>query len=184
MTESATRLPENESITAPPPRSSGREYTPTDEPYERSSRPSGQPLVLLVALSALSDFAMAPMFVFLRPGSPGISIVFGFGALGCILAQGNALAAWLAWDHRPFLRRLTIHWGIAATLFLIWLAGLWLSAERSFFDVARYSVLLAVPLVSMAAQLPLWIVRHLFGWRLIQQPSETISRDSPLGFAI
>jgi hypothetical protein len=99
--------------------------------------------------------------------------------VGCVLAQGNLLAAWLTWSDQPFGRRLTRHWIIAATLYLIWVAGLALG-QRNQFAEATSIVGLSVPLVSIAAQLPLWIARQAFGWRLIRGNPRNGARPAPL----
>jgi hypothetical protein len=107
--------------------------------------------------------------------------------VGCILAQGCLLAAWLAWGDQPFWQRLLRHWIVAAILYLVWVAGLWMAglwvarlsaavlsgagqalAQPNQFRQLSMMVGLSVPLMSIAAQLPLWIARQMFGWRLIR----------------
>jgi hypothetical protein len=127
------------------------------------------------------DFLMIPAFSLLRGGSGpnDASAAFAFGIVGCVFAQGNLLAAWLAWGEGPFLRRLATHWFIAAGLYLVWLVGLAFVASRipDAPEIAR-TVALGVPLVSIAAQFPLWSARQWLGWRLVKenagpgQPSE------------
>jgi hypothetical protein len=71
---------------------------------------------------------------------------------------------------------------------LIWLAGLVLDVvwELGLILVlsgglvahsTAASVALGVPLVSLAAQFPLWLARQFFGWRLVREDSAT----NPLG---
>jgi hypothetical protein len=135
-------------------------------------------LVALIVPCVAADFALMPIVAALQ-GPPRLEIACAFALLGCTLAQGTALAAWLAWGDAPFLRRLAWHWGIAVGLYLIWVAGFALSIKpREFVEIIS-TILLAIPLVSIAAQLPLWIVRHLFGWRLIRESSDTTRAVEP-----
>jgi hypothetical protein len=62
------------------------------------------------------DFLMVPVFSSLSgpPHVPGAALALGI--IGCVLAQGCLLAAFLAWRDGPFLRRLGIHWLIALGL--------------------------------------------------------------------
>jgi hypothetical protein len=106
----------------------------------------------------------------------GGSVVLGMGALGSILAQGCLLAAWLAWGDLPFGRRLLQHWVAAASLCLLWLIGLITSVHERETPQVAFTVAMTVPLISLAAQLPLWIVRQLFGWRLVR-----LTADEPMG---
>lgn len=134
----------------------------------------------LVVLSVAYDFSMVPILV--TSSGPTLPVVVTvFGALGCTLAQGNLLAAWLVWSEGAFSRRLAVHWAIAAALCCIWLAGVMLSAAHTQFVEVGVTVALTVPLVSLAAQLPLWIVRHFFRWRLVRPAAEmSVGTESPL----
>jgi hypothetical protein len=126
------------------------------------------------------DFLMVPVFSLIN-GPPGAWwAVVGLGILGCILAQGTLLAAWLAWSDGPFLRRLATHWRIAAGLYVVWLVGLGLATigERNMPPIAII-VALGVPLVSIAAQFPLWVARQWWGWRLVQEAAEIASPPEP-----
>jgi hypothetical protein len=101
------------------------------------------------------------------------------GSLGSTLAQGSLLAAWLVWSDAPFSRRLLWHWIVAGTLCCIWLIGLALAAPPHNFREVGFTVALTVPLVSLGAQLPFWIVRLLFGWRLVRI-ADSHAADKPL----
>jgi hypothetical protein len=130
---------------------------------------------------------MMPAFSSLvaRPNESGAACTFGI--IGCVFAQGNLLAAWLAWGKGPFLRRLGIHWIIAGGLYLIWLGGLFLtslvghtiSRGPTNASEAAMTTALGVGLVSIAAQLPLWIVRQWFGWRLIKEDADQTQPIEP-----
>lgn len=141
-------------------------------------------LRLLIVLCLLCDFLMVPILAAMTgsgpPGIPGVPLFLA--AMGCVLAQGNLLAAWLAWSDQPFGQRLTWHWIVAAILFLVWVAGLAISATVAPVSFAEVSsvVGLSVPMVSIAAQTPLWIARQIFGWRLIHGDPKDDTRPAPL----
>ncbi len=128
------------------------------------------------------DFLMVPVMASVSGPLGGIGVAIGMGIVGCVLAQGSLLAAWLAWSEGPFLWRLATHWLIAAGLYLLWFVGLALAApsDRQAFQMAAM-VALGVPLVSIAAQFPLWLARQWLGWRLEREPVDaTPNREPPL----
>jgi len=156
----------------PPDADPYRSPEPTEEVPAGRPMFHGQAWWVLAAWSVGSDFAMFPL-VKAVDGPPHLGYCLPFAAIGCALAQGCLLAAWLAWGDGPFSRRLMWHWSLAGALCGIWLVGLGLSAPGSdeFVEVGA-NVALTVPLVSLGAQFPLWIVRQLFGWRLIRKVSQ------------
>src|SRR5438128_1243400 len=66
-----------------------------------------------VGLCLACDFLMVPVVASIDKRSAEYVFPFMLGIIGCIIAQGNLLAAWLVWSPGPFLRRLAIHWSIA-----------------------------------------------------------------------
>lgn len=124
------------------------------------------------------DFLMVPVLSSLHGPPPALSAAIAFGIVGCVLAQGNLLAAWLVWSDGPFLRRLAAHWKIAVGLYLIWLVGLAVAGDHETPQIAA-TVALGVPLVSLAAQFPLWLARQWFGWRLVREQAEAAHRTEP-----
>jgi hypothetical protein len=135
-------------------------------------------LGLLVVDCLASDFLMMPALA-MMPRRPILGFPLLMASVGCVLAQGCLLAAWLAWSDQPFGQRLLRHWIIAAILFLVWAAGLALGLPNRFAPVSSM-VGLSVPLVSIAAQLPLWIARQTFGWRLIRGDANNDTGARPL----
>src|ERR1043165_4462848 len=123
--------------------------------------------VWLVVPCLACDFLMAPVFSIFQIRAESLAAL-AFGIVGCVFAQGNLLAAWLAWSEGSFLRRLATHWIIAAGLYLVWLAGLAVRGHPQAREFA-VTVALGVPLVSIAAQFPLWVARQWFGWRLVNE---------------
>jgi hypothetical protein len=127
------------------------------------------------------DGLMMPVLTSLQGPPSEVGVAIAFGIVGCVLAQGNLLAAWLAWSDRPFLRRLLTHWKIAAGLYLIWLVGFGLAIARHGRVPPQIAaaVALGVPLVSLAAQFPLWVARQWFGWRLMREQAEAVHPGEP-----
>src|SRR3954471_2446494 len=76
-----------------------------------------------VAICLACDFLMLPVVASINIQSAEYVFPFAFGIIGCVIAQGNLLAAWLVWSPGPFLRRLAIHWVIAISLYLVWRVG-------------------------------------------------------------
>jgi hypothetical protein len=113
------------------------------------------------------------------PRRPHLSFPLLMASVGCGLAQGCLLAAWLAWSDQPIGQRLLRHWIIAAILYLVWTAGLAFGLPDRF-ALASSAVGLSAPLVSLAAQLPLWLARQSFGWRLIRTDADNDTGAKPL----
>ena len=135
-------------------------------------------LALLIAISLASDFLMV-LAMAMIPALPIVYFPLLQATVGCTLAQGCLLAAWLAWGYQPFWQRLLRHWIVAAILYLVWVAGLALFQPNQFRQLSMM-VGLSVPLMSIAAQLPLWIARQMFGWRLIRGEENDGTRHAPL----
>jgi hypothetical protein len=152
---------------------------PADDDHD--SLPPGWWLVLVIPF-AFCDFLMVPILSAFKGPPTAILAACGFAVVGCTLAQGTLLAAWLVWSVGPFPRRLALHWATAAALYGCWFVGAALSV-RSNDDFIKITVpiALAVPVISMAAQLPLWVVRHSFGWHLVRPGGESdVTAVSPL----
>jgi hypothetical protein len=140
----------------------------------------GHAWAALVVLSILADLSMLPIITTLN-GPPRLTFFVPFAAIGCALAQGSLLAVWLAWGDGPFSRRFMWHWVAAGVLCCVWLIGMTLSlpnGDDEFVDVGL-TVALTVPLVSLGAQLPLWIVRQQFGWRLARPAGSGVAANDP-----
>lgn len=143
-------------------------------------------LAWLIVPCLVADGLMVPVFMAVSGPPQEILVALALGVVGCVLAQGCLLAAWVAWEEGPFLRRLAVHWIVAACLYAIWLVGFGLTVAGSAGRIPpkiAATVALGVPLVSLAAQLPLWVTRHLFGWRLVREeagPTLPSHQQSPL----
>ena len=146
---------------------------PIEKPRLQSSPAVIWPMLAVAIACVLTDFSLGPMFDNLRtPGPKVIEAACFFALLGCTLAQGNLLAAWLVWSERPFLRRLVCHWLTAAVLYGAWVIGVMRTAPTEDGRMICETIGLVVPLASLAAQLPLWITRQWFGWRIIRAASK------------
>lgn len=154
----------------------GRQLLADSSTSRMNHRQSIVLLGLLAFVGLACDFLMVPALgiVPVQP-IPGAPIFLGL--VGCVLAQGCLLAAWMAWSDQPFWQRFALHWTVTAILYLVWIAGLCVQRPDGFAQVSAF-VGLSVPLVSIAAQTPLWIVRQVFGWRLIRGD---LSRDTGPG---
>ena len=122
----------------------------------------------LIVPCLAADGLMVPVLSSLQGPPRELPAAIAFGIVGCVLAQGCVLAAWLAWSDGPFPQRLARHWLIASGLYAVWLVGLALAIPRDI-EVPQIAatVALGIPLVSLAAQFPPWVWRHLWGWRLL-----------------
>ena len=155
-------------------RNSNRRAEPSRPPAPSPGRSATSIIAgWLIFVCLACDFLMVPVFSSLNGPPAELGIILALGILGCVLAQGTLLAAWLAWSDLPFLRRLATHWLIAGSLYLVWVVGtaLALADDPGVLNIAA-TVGLGVPLVSIAAQLPLWIARQWFGWRLVQEQAD------------
>lgn len=138
-------------------------------------------LAWLIVPCLAADGLMMPVVTSLNGPPREFLAAFAFGIVGCVLAQGCLLAAWVAWGDGPFLRRLETHWKVAACLYAIWLVGFGLAVARSGripLQIAA-TVALGVPLVSLAAQFPLWVTRQLFGWHLVREEADALQHSQP-----
>jgi hypothetical protein len=154
-----------------------------DIPVTPSHPPAPKPrpriiLAWLIVPCLACDFLMVPAISSLNGPPSVLHVAFVFGTVGCVLAQGCLLAAFLAWSDGPFLWRLRVHWLVALGLYLIWLVGLVLAFYRDpGAPNMAASVALGVPLVSVAAQFPLWLARQFWGWRLVREQADHMAAD-------
>jgi hypothetical protein len=121
----------------------------------------------LVGVFLLVNVAVAPLMDAFNQNDPGALLVYA--CFGIIPVQAAALSVWLAWGPRPFWRRLWVHWSIAAVAVAAWLFGLVLADGFDDLDDGLEIVLPTALLFGLAVQLPLWIVRGIWGWRLVRR---------------
>jgi hypothetical protein len=128
--------------------------------------PSWIGLIGLAALFVIVNFSVIPLIELIDDDS-----FIVVGCMGVMLAEGFVLAAWLVWGGGSFLLRLVRHWALALLLGAIWLLGALVAEgarDRHIRDVLE-NVPVSLPLASLAIQIPLWIARLYFGWRLVDE---------------
>jgi hypothetical protein len=90
---------------------------------------------------------------------------------GMIAGEFIVFAFLLVWSQGSFVLRLVIHWLLAIALYCCWAAALTVVSSlenwgtESTLEATR-AVLMALPVVCLAVQAPLWCLRIYGGWRL------------------
>lgn len=139
--------------------------------------PTWLALIGMCLVFVLANVSVVPLIVWVDDDS-----FLVFWCVGVMLAEGFVLAAWLAWGDRPFWQRLLLHWVAAAVLGTVWLLGAIAMAGFRDGDIrdALEVIPFSLPLFSLAIQLPLWIARYYFGWRLVDTCADP-SAARPMG---
>jgi hypothetical protein len=151
------------------------------QPGEDHERPLGG-FGWLLAAACIFNFFVFPCLRAVEGGSRGTLFV-GASAVGLFPAQLGALTLWLVWGPGSFLRRLAVHWIAALALFAAWALGIAVAIGGD--GPARElpsiwgAVCCSLPIVSLAAQLPLWPLRTHLGWR-VDRLREEASADPRL----
>jgi hypothetical protein len=130
------------------------------------------------------------------PENDGAFFLLPIG-LGILLSQFGVVPAWLVWGERAFWQRLTIHWALVMGLSLAWSVGLLMaiSVDRhgpppTDVFIVLVTLCLCLPAVSLGIETPMWVTRHLFGWRLCrpaaagEPPRPLAIRDFLWGMAV
>ena len=127
--------------------------------------PSWLGLIGLAALFVIVNFSVIPLMELIDDES-----FIVVACMGVMLAEGFVLAAYLVWGSGQFWQRFVFHWTAALVLGTIWLLGAIVGAGGdSFIRDVLENVPVSLPLASLAIQLPLWIARLYFGWRLVDE---------------
>jgi hypothetical protein len=136
--------------------------------------PTWLALVGVTVVFLAANFIVVPLTEVFDQNDLGAVLVFY--CLGISAAEGFVLAAWLVWGGGSFLSRLTLHWGAVAALGAAWLIGAILAEGPRDGDIrdALEVVPFSLPLFSLAIQVPLWVARHCFGWRLVDTCSDNV----------
>jgi hypothetical protein len=134
--------------------------------------------IAIVAVWALVNLAMYPFLDRASWSLVPLRVMVAAGILlGIIASQIGALSAALVFGGRGFLLRLIGMWGVGLFLFACWAAGVLytdgLRGHRSWPWELFGDVGLALPLISLAIQAPLWMLKLHFGWR-IELPAESL----------
>jgi hypothetical protein len=131
----------------------------------------------LIGTFLLANVAVAPLMDEVGPND--WAAVFVYACFGIIPAQAAALSVWLAWGPQPFWQRLWVHWSIAAFALVAWLFGLVLAEEWDDVDGLEKVLPMAL-LFGLTVQLPLWVVRGIWGWRLTLEQEAASGADDKL----
>jgi hypothetical protein len=135
----------------------------------------------LVLAIVVAVFNVASFPVLRGTAGPGGGIMLVGLVLGVFPAQLGTLTLWLVFGSGPFLLRLAVHWGVVAGLFAAWALGCAAAlADGPTRDVHMFLTAIAcgLPLVSLAAQLPLWPLRTHLGWRVEHNIDPRATEDS------
>jgi hypothetical protein len=160
---------------APQPGKGSPYFSPeTSSPASLSVR---SPIPELLALLGCGFFnlVIGPIIEETR-GEPVGLIAMAFGIFAGQLA---VLSIWLVWSEIGFWRRLLVYWALLYALGACFVAGLAVSGAGDVDEVAR-GVFCALPLVALAAQLPLWALRIYFGWQIRRSAESGLERQRAL----
>ena len=139
----------------------------------RSASKAKRALAIVVMFFALCTFSLTPLMEKVRPGGT-LSALPLFACFGVIGAEAILLAIWGALGPGPPWLRMLRSFGAGVVLYGIGSVGLVVSlnTEDLFFtgDILKGIVfaLLLLPLIFLAIQTPLWIVRLVFRWDIAQ----------------
>jgi len=128
---------------------------------------------VLVVLLGLANFIVSP-WASTGGGSDPVYLMLLAALVGVMTAEAGVLAVWLVWSEWPLPLKFTLHWLTGLFLFGCWGVGYLVavpaSAQLTRDHRVQDLVITAgcLPAISLAVQTPLWIVRTLFGWRLLR----------------
>ena len=127
-------------------------------------------LVVSISLLAVVDFAMGPLMRWIRPNDLAAAIVYVcFGVIG---AQAGLHAVWCVLAPVGPAKKLQVGVGAALLFLVAWALGHTFEdvgrsyAGRNYWEGVR-GVLLSLPLLIIAIQLPLWAVRIWCRWHVV-----------------
>lgn len=141
-----------------------------DAPPAFDIQPPWLPLLLLAVLGLLADVAVLPLMEVFNSNDWGA--VWVYASAGVILAQAGAISAFLVWTRARFWVRLAGHWAVAAMAVAAWVAGAIVSGE---FEPEMEFLLLSLPALALAMQIPLWLTRLYLGWHFVPAASVPVS---------
>jgi hypothetical protein len=131
---------------------------------------------------ALGNGAILKLMDVFSSGDWGAFWVFWCG--GAMPAQLGLLAIWGALGPGKGWRRILLCMAVGAFWILAWAGGRFLPMDRNFnFNRAEFSPALCLPLVLIAAQLPLWALRVFARWRLVQEDGAAFSPPPQMSIA-
>jgi hypothetical protein len=132
--------------------------------------PRWMPIIGMGLIFLWADFAVAPLMDAFSQSDLGA--IWVYVCLGIIPAQLGCLAVWLCWSVHPFVQRLSCYWLATAVGAFALLAGIAFGEGQDEFDELMRFVSLSLPLLTLVIQAPLWLVRQVFGWRLLRHDQQ------------
>jgi hypothetical protein len=130
-------------------------------------------LYIAVSLACLFVIPLTRVF---QQRDLGALLVYSSG--GMICGGAGLLAAWITWGPPALQWRLLLSWGVALTWLVAWLIGAETSGSWLDWDDVQFA-LLSLPLFGLAIQLPLWVLRAIWGWRLVKAAGERAGTPEP-----
>ena len=138
-----------------------------------------------VVLFAVNNMALTPLEYLL--GRADLEVLF-FPCVGLIGAQAGLHAIWCVLAPVGAVKRLATGIGAGLLLYGAWALGYavevwnWRDADAYHWWEEVASTLLCLPLLVVAVQVPLWVARWWFGWRILRRcgPSRRLPR-TPIG---
>ena len=131
-------------------------------------------MILLIARGVEGGIDLAAIF-FVSVGVGVYAAELGLATLCLVCGPG------------PFWQRLLIHWSVAFGLYIVWAIGFGVAfasvAPPGGVPQVWGAVLCGLPLVSLAAQLPLWPLRIYLGWR-VEQPDHNPAAERTQSLSI
>jgi hypothetical protein len=134
--------------------------------------------VCLGLFFAVVNIAVSPLMAAIGGPANNWQILPVFASFGAILSECGLLSAWLVFASGSFWLRAASCWMAALVLWLCWGAGTLVAPWIGYWPLEREMLTgsLALPLVALTIQTPLWFARSYFGWRLVHQAAETAPR--------
>jgi hypothetical protein len=137
-------------------------------------------LLGILGVSLAADLLVVPLMDVFNSRDWGA--VWVYACAGVIVAQGGILTVWLTWGAENYWFRLLAHWSLAGICLATWLVGVLGAEGEGDFWEALQVVGPALPLISLSAQAPLWVMRYCFGWSLVRnEPSPATARPLSIG---
>jgi hypothetical protein len=148
-------------------------------------------LGLVIAAAVFNFLALAIIEVVERqfaprsgPGSADVILFLMPAITGVLCGELGAMAYWLVWGEGPFLKRLAAHWavGLALVSALVCGFGMWkidvYDGNWGLMASDMIGEACILPVVSLAIQLPLWLFRIYFGWRIEPERDQELAGSS------
>ncbi|QDU29183.1 hypothetical protein ETAA8_42900 [Anatilimnocola aggregata] len=160
------------------------EFNPAVEP-DRLPRSVVVPLAPVLLVVAIANLAVAPLMKAISPHDSSSFIVYT--SFGVIASQLGLLSLGVVLGQEEFWRRTAVNWGVGLLLLFCLSVGSAAADQtshgRSHEPLGPRQVVCLVPLIFLGAQVPLWIARTMFGWRLVRAANGPLGESKPSAFS-